>query len=283
MSNLPERVYSSRSQLCTPGTMLKDMLADFVVSRGLAWRLLVRSIRSQYRQTLLGYAWLLLPPLFTTAIWVYLNNSQILSVGRTDIPYPVYVLVGTLLWQSFTKSVGHPIQQVQMNQSMISKLNFPKEAIIFASFGEMLFNCIIQMTVLVPVFIIFKVAVSPALLVAPLGILAILAMGTTIGLLLVPVGSLYKDVVKALPLVLRAWFFLTPIVYPKPDSGVPALLASLNPVTPLVENTRGWLTGTETGDFIPFLGVVAVILFFFVIGWITMRIAMPAIIERMNA
>jgi len=283
MTELSERIYSSRSQLCTPIKMLRSMIADLIACRELAWRLFVRNIRAQYRQTFFGYAWLLLPPIFTTIIWVYLNKTKILSVGETSIPYPVYVLVGTLLWQSFVKSVSHPIQQVQQNKSVISKLNFPKEAIILSSFGEMLFNCIVQLLVLIPVFIWFKIPVSTAVVLAPVGILAMLGAGTTLGQLLLPLGSLYKDVTKGLPLVLRAWFFLTPIVYPKPESGFPALLANINPVTPLVDTTRAWLTGGDAGSVLPFFAVAVIILLLFLVGWIMMRLSMPPIIERMNA
>jgi lipopolysaccharide transport system permease protein len=58
---------------------------DLLASRELAWRLLVRNLSAQYRQSWLGYAWAFLPPLFTTAIWVFLQSQQVLGVGDTGM------------------------------------------------------------------------------------------------------------------------------------------------------------------------------------------------------
>ena len=263
--------------------MLGSMAADLVASGDLGWRLLVRNVSEQYRQTLFGYLWLIIPPICTAAVWVFLNSQKILTVGKTDIPYPVYVLVGTLLWQLFTRSATQPIMHMFKNQAVISKLNFPKEAIIIASFGEMLFNAAIQLLILIPVFLWFRIPVGTTLLLAPAGVLMVVLLGTTIGLLLLPLGSLYKDVMRGVPLVMRAWFFLTPIVYPEPKEGIASLLADYNPVSPFLLTTRRWLTGTMPESMTPFYTMLFVTSVALLFGWILMRVAMPAIIERMNA
>ena len=88
------------------------MVADLRASRELAWRLLVRNISAQYRQTLLGYVWAFLPPIVTTLVWVFLNAQKIFDVGETGVPYPVYVLTGTILWQVFVDAMNSPLRQV---------------------------------------------------------------------------------------------------------------------------------------------------------------------------
>ncbi|HEY0257850.1 MAG TPA: hypothetical protein VGC39_10435, partial [Candidatus Methylacidiphilales bacterium] len=87
-----ETIYSSESQLRSPRRFLRETMMDLRASREVAWRLFLRNLRSQYRQSVLGYLWILLPPLATMLLWVYLNWTKTVAIGRTDIPYPIYVL-----------------------------------------------------------------------------------------------------------------------------------------------------------------------------------------------
>ena len=97
---LKRTVYSPEPILHHPLILFREMWRDLLASRELAWRLFARNIKAMYRQTALGYAWAFLPPLMTTAIWVLIQRAKILSVGETNVPYPVYVLVGTIIWQA---------------------------------------------------------------------------------------------------------------------------------------------------------------------------------------
>ena len=110
-------VYTADPQLRRPEQFVRSMIADLFASRELAWRLLLRNIQSQYRRSLLGYLWALLPPLVSTLVWVFLRGARIFNVGETDIPYPAYVLVGTLLWQSFVEALNSPLRQLSAAQS----------------------------------------------------------------------------------------------------------------------------------------------------------------------
>ena len=77
------------------------------------------------------------------------------------------------------------------------------------------------------------------MLLAPLGVIALIVLGTMIGLLLTPIGMLYQDVGRALGST-QALFCLTPIIYPVPHATWAAMLIKINPVTPLLQSTRDW-------------------------------------------
>ena len=93
---LEEVEYSAESALRHPGALAAAMWRDLKSSRELAWRLLVRNISAQYRQSIFGYLWAFLPPIATTATFLFLNAQGIMKVGETGIPYPAYVLVGSV-------------------------------------------------------------------------------------------------------------------------------------------------------------------------------------------
>jgi lipopolysaccharide transport system permease protein len=280
---LIETIYSPDSELLSFGKLLRSMWRDLLASRELAWRLLVRNISAQYRQSLLGYAWAFLPPMFTTAIWVFLQSQKVFSVADVGMPYPVFVLVGTVLWQTFVEALQAPLKTVAESKSMLSKINFPREALILTGIGQVLFNFAIRVLILIPVFWWFDVPFQAGLLLAPLGVLSLILLGTMIGLLLTPLGMLYQDVGRALTFGSQALFFLTPIVYPVPKASWAGTLINLNPVTPLLQSTRDWLVSGQTNHLDAFFWVSGITLVLLFAAWVLFRIAMPHLISRMSA
>lgn len=278
-----EIVYTAESQLRRPGQFVRDMMSDLVASRELAWRLLVRDIRAQYRRSLLGYLWVLLPPLVTTLVWVYLNELQILNVGETDVAYPAYVMVGTLLWREFVDAVHSPMRQLSASRSVLTKLSFPWEALIIAGIGEVLFNSSIRLVLVMATFVVFRLRVPATILVAPLGMVALVALGGALGVLLVPFGLLYQDVQRGLGLVTSLWFYVTPIVYPVPTTWPASLVAAVNPVTPLLVTTRELMTTGSVSRLGPFALVCSLTLAMLIVGWVLNRLARPHLVQRLAA
>jgi lipopolysaccharide transport system permease protein len=283
MKLLPETIYSPESQLLRPRKLFGDMFADLRSCRFLAWRLFVRNMAAQHRQSVLGYLWLFMVPVAQTLLWVFLNNQKVINVSATDIPYPAFVLTGTLLWQGFADALQTPMQQVQASKAMLTKIHFPHEAIMLAAMGQVLVNFAIRLVLMVAVYLWIGVPLTAALLLAPLGILALMAFGMMLGLLLTPLSLLYGDVQKMLVMGLSIWFFITPVIYPTPTAGWAALMTKFNPVTPLLVTTRQWLTGSELTQFGPFVMVFVATLFLSLFGWVVYRLAMPHLIERIGS
>jgi lipopolysaccharide transport system permease protein len=276
--------YTPDSSLANPAIMVKAMFADLWAGRELAWRLTVRDIAAQYRQTFLGLLWAFILPLATTLVWLYLNMSGIVQLQATDIPYPVYAFAGTMLWAIFIEAMNAPLGQTNSARGMLAKLNFPREALILAGIYKNLFGAGIKIVLLLAVLPFFKVYPGWNLLLFPLGVLALILVGTAVGLFITPVGMLYTDVGRGLPLIMSFVMYLTPVVFPMPGGdGIAAKLFHLNPLTPLILNARAWLTG---GDFVMggyFIGVCAVSVVLLMLSWIGYRLTLPIIIERMSA
>ncbi len=280
---LEEKIYSAHARIGHLSVFFHSMATDLWNARHLAWRLFIREISQRYRQSIFGILWILLPPLATALVFVFLNANKILNIGETDIPYPVYVLLGTLLWQVFTESVLAPLKAFESCTSIMIKINMPREAPILAGAAQVLFFMGVQMILAVGALIWFGVHFSPAILLAPLAILALVIMGSAIGIFLVPLGALYKDVGEGSAMLLRFAFFLTPIVYPPPQAWPWSLLVSINPVVPLLQGARDLMAKGYIADMTPFWfacggGVVALLLALFFY-----RIAIPVVLERMGA
>lgn len=280
---LPEVIHTPESSLKHPLRLLQQMWRDLLASRELAWRLMVRDISAQYRQSFLGIAWAFLPPIVMAASFTLAKGAQVINVGVTDIPYPTYVMFSTALWQTFVEALNGPVQAVTVAKPMLARVNFPREALILAKLGEVFFNFGIKTILIVALFIFFRVSVSWTVIIAPVALIHLVLLGTFIGILLAPFGVLYQDVSKGLSLITGFWLFLTPVVYAVPNEGTFGYLVKLNPVTPLLVTTRELATTGVVSEPLGFWVVSAITIIGLLLTWIAFRLAMPFVVERVSS
>jgi lipopolysaccharide transport system permease protein len=259
------------------------MWRDLLASRELAWRLMVRDISAQYRQSFLGIAWAFLPPIVMAASFTLANDAQVINVGKTDLPYPAYVMFSTALWQTFVEALNGPVQAVTVAKTMLARVNFPREALILARVGEVFFNFGVKLILIVGLFIWFRIPVSWTVILTPVPLIHLVLLGTFIGILLAPLGVLYQDVSKGLSLITGFWLFLTPVIYPVPTKGTFGLLVRLNPVTPLLVTVRDLATTGVVSEPLGFWLVSATTLVGLLLTWIVFRLAMPFVVERVSS
>ena len=282
-SNLPEVTYTPESQLRQPRRLLLSMWHDLLASRELAWRLMVRDISAQYRQSFLGILWAFLPPIAMALVFVVLNSRKVVNIGETNIPYPAFAIFGTVLWQVFVDSLNAPLKVVTASKPMLAKINFPKEALVLSGLGQTLFSLGIKLLILIVVFVIFEIPITWGVPLSLVAILVLVLLGTTFGLLVTPIGVLYTDISQGLTVVTGLWFFITPVVYPPPTSFPFSLLAIWNPVSPILVGARDLATQGVLQNPIPFLVVTLLMLMTLAVTWVIYRLAVPILVERMSA
>ena len=280
---LPIRTYTPESPLAHPAKLWREMTQDLWAGRELAWRLAVRDISAQYRQSALGVLWALINPLSTTVVWLFLSASRLVQVADTEIPFPVFVFTGTLLWSILIDSFNAPLGQVNGNRPLLAKINFPREALILSGIYQTLFNAAIKLGILLIVLPFLGIHPGWGGLLIPVGILALVLTGTSLGLAITPLGVLYGDIGRGIPLITQFLMYLSPVVFPLATTGWTGTVMRLNPLTPLILNARAWFTGQPPqllGEWALTVGGSAVLL---LLAWMVYRLAMPILIERMSA
>jgi lipopolysaccharide transport system permease protein len=275
-------VYSRESSFSNPLLLAKEIIRDLIRYRELIWILFTRDLRAQYRQTLLGYFWLFVPILSTTIVWMFLSNTKMIQVAETPISYPAYVMIGSLVWTVFMSSVNQPLASFTQGQGIFMKLKVPPEAFIFAGMSHVVFDTAVRSCVLIPVVLLLGITPAWSCWLFPIGLIGSGLLGMSIGMLMIPLASLYNDVNRFVSTSLQFGMYLTPIVYPAPSSGWASYLINSNPLTHIVVSTRDWLTtGTGPSNFyfilIFFLSLIT--LFF---AMIVLRVVLPHLIERMG-
>jgi len=273
-------INSPSSALAKPQVLISEIVSDLVRCRELTWVLFQRDLKAQFRQSYLGYVWLFLPPVLTTAVWLFLNQQQVISVADTDIPYPVFVITGSVIWQTFVRLLQSPVTAFNAGKPVFMKLKVPPEAFIAAGSARAIFEFLLYCLVLVPTFLFFSITPTWTIVLVPFVILTLLAFGTAIGLLLVPLGSLYSDIQQAIPISMGFLMYLAPVVYPPPESGISSQLIHLNPMTPVLMSVRDLLTTGSLTYFWPTMALLPVSLVLIVVSMLGLRVAMPHMIAR---
>jgi lipopolysaccharide transport system permease protein len=271
-----ETVYSAAPELRRPGRFLAAALRDIRASLPIGWQLFRSNLRVRFRRSWLGYVWLLLPALGTAAVAAFIQSRRIVSFPPTELPYPLFVLSGFVLWQLFVEALNAPMQQLQAGRQLVTRSRVPHEALVLAGVFELLVNAAIRLVVLGAALAAFAVPFAPSMLLVPLGMAVLAVLGLAVGMLLAPVGLLYDDVGRGLTMLLSFGFFLTPILYPFP-AGSPL---RINPLLPIFDTVRNWLAG---GGLAPgFWAATATGAALLILAWLFYRLARPHFVARLG-
>lgn len=242
-----------------------------------------RDIQSQHRQSLLGFFWILAPVIINSLIWLFLNGSGVVNVNIPGgIPYPVFVILGTTIWNIFAEAVQTPINSVNAGRAIISKINFPKEALLMKGLYTTLFNLAIKMIPVIGVLIVYQIVPSWNLLLFPFYIIALIIFAFAIGIIITPLGLIYTDISKVLTTGVPFLMYLTPVVFATPRVGFFKVLFKLNPLTYLINDTRNTLVGVEVQSLVFAIILTAISFIVLLIGLVIFRKSMPIVIEKIG-
>lgn len=280
---LKTRIYQKEHNKSLFG-YLAESLSDIKSSLFLAKQLAKRDIKAQYRQSYLGIIWAFITPLSTAFVWVFLNLTGTVQLTDTGVPYPLFAFVGTLIWSILKEAINAPIQNTTAAKGILAKINFPKEALIVSGIYKLLFNSSVKFVMLFGFLLFFNVGIHSSLLWLPLAVMGILVVGTAIGLLITPIGMLYKDVLKAVNLGLTFIMYITPVVYVIPkEEGLMKTLMEFNPLTPLIVTVKDIAFGTTPLYLEYYLILVLLSIPLFLLGLLFYRVSIPIIVERLSA
>lgn len=277
--NKESRVYTPRSDENVL-MLFREIFTGFAEGRELAWQLFIRDLKASYSKSFLGILWLFIPPFATAGIWIFLNSQKVVAIQNAPMVYAAFTVCGTMLWSLFAEAITKPMVRYQGAMKMMTKLNFPREAIVLASLYDLMFSALLKIIVLIPVLWILGYPPSLYFLLALFFLFLLVIGGLSLGILLSPIGLLYSDLGKALPIVLPFAMYLTPVIYPLRTNGSLALLQVLNPVTPFLERTRSLLGNYEFVMYDELGWWSFGIAIGLVLGLMALRIALPIIVER---
>src|SRR3954469_5271092 len=202
------------------------------------------ALKVKYKNSALGFVWSLLNPLLYLVVF-YLVFTYFIPAS---IPYfPIFLLAGLLPYNLFSASLGGGTTSIVGNASLVTKVWFPREILPLASIGAALVHFALQLCVLAAALVVFRYQPSWSYLplIVP-ALITLLVLVAALSIFLAAINVYARDTQHLLELVLLAWFWMTPIVYPyaqvREKIGDWALL---NPLTPIVITMQRAIWGTR--------------------------------------
>lgn len=197
-------------------------------SHELLWNLTLRELRTKYRNSFLGWGWSLLNPLATVAIYSYVFGHLFGAKAPSGLDsgieaFALYLLCALLPWNFLTLVTGTGMDSLVGNASLIKKVAFPREVLVFANSLHGVVQFLIELTLLSMAVTLagnYFFDLMPILL---LQILFLLMFATGIALALAALNVYFRDLSYLWQVFTQVWFFATPIVY------TPALLEERAP------------------------------------------------------
>lgn len=249
---------------------LRDFLPSFAVlwqRRELLWSMTGRNVRSQYKQSILGYAWIFVNPLMQILVLTFVF-STILLIPSLGIPFPLFLFVGLLPWMFFSNALATATDSIAGSASLVTKVYFPREILVMAAVFSKIVDLLFGLLILLGLMIVYSEAPSWTVVWVP-AIFAIQLL-FTVGLAL-PLAALnlyFHDVRYLVGVVLLAWFYMTPVLYPVDI--VPErfkIIFDLNPLALIVNAYRRVLLMETSPGWDRLLLGFAVAFLSFVVGY----------------
>lgn len=203
-----------------------------------------RDIKVKYKQTTLGIAWAILQP-FLMMIVFSLFFGRSLNVPSDNIPYPIFVFSGLLLWNVFSSGLSNAANSMVANANIIKKIYFPRLIIPISAILVALFDFIMAFTIYICLLIYYHHSFSlMIMLYLPLSIIITVLSTFGIGTFIAALNVKYRDFRYVIPFLIQLLLFLTPVIYPVSVIKYKWLqnLLSLNPVAGAIDLLRSTVT-----------------------------------------
>jgi lipopolysaccharide transport system permease protein len=255
MSRLPDEEWDIE---ITPKSSLFDLrLKDTWHYRDLLLLLVRRDFVSFYKQTILGPVWFFLQPIITILIYNLVFNN-LAKISTDDVPAPLFYLAGTIMWNYFSDCLTKTSTVFKDNAAMLGKVYFPRLIMPLSIVLSNLVRFAVQFILFLVMMAIywsrgFSIAPNSALLLFPVLILLIAALGLGLGMIISAVTTKYRDLAFVVTFGVPLLMYTTTVIYPLSTAVAkyPAYswIIKYNPITAVIETLRYGFLGKGSFDW----------------------------------
>lgn len=251
---------------------MKLLIADSVWHyRYLLLLLVWRDVKVRYKQALLGFSWAILTPTFQALVF-WLVFGVLFKISRGEVPYLPLVFSGFIFWNFFSQSVSSATLSITGNSNLVTKVAFPKEILVLSSILGRIPDLVASFTVLTMIFVFYHISLSVHVLwMIPILMIEVI-LAYAIGMFLGSINVYFRDITAIVPILLMAWLFLTPVVYPLESVPVKfQIYAKLNPMTGILEGFRSALLVGEIPELTSLLLSIIIAFSFLVVSFLLFK------------
>ena len=223
-------------------------LRDLWDYRELIYFLTWRDLKVRYKQTILGFTWVMLQPVINMVVFTILFG-QLLNVPTGGIPYPIFSFAALLPWGYFAGSLTRSSTTLVGSANLISKVYFPRMVIPISGVISGFVDFAVAFLILIGMMIFYKITLSWNILYLPVFLLLAMLTALGFGLWLSALNVRFRDINHIVPFLIEIWKYVTPVIYGA--TLIPEkfrFLLGLNPMTGVVEGFRWAILGKNYAD-----------------------------------
>jgi lipopolysaccharide transport system permease protein len=223
-----------------------------------------RDIKIKYKQTAFGVLWAILQPFLLMVIFT-LFFGRALNVPSDNIPYPIFVYSGLLLWNIFSSGLANASNSMVNNANIIKKIYFPRLIIPMSAILVALFDFLMAFLIYIGLLIYYQYSVNwMIVLYLPLSLLITVLTTFGLGTFIAALNVKYRDFRYVIPFFIQVLLFVTPVIYPvsiiKYDWA--QYLLKLNPMAGAIDLLRSTITQMPVNGQLVGIGLVVSIILF---------------------
>lgn len=231
----------------TTGKLISKYRYSWILLR----ELVKTDFKLRYQGSMLGMAWSVLKPLMLFAV-MYVVFVRFLRFGAGIPHFAVSLLLAQTLWAFFQEATSQGMQAIVGRGDLLRKLKFPKYIVVVSSTVSALINLVISLFVVLIFMIVNGVEFRPTILLFPLVVVELYIFALGIAFLLSTMFVKFRDIGHIWDVIMQAWFYATPIIYPLTQLinvgwlSVAKLVLMLNPIAQIIQDARYLVVTTQT-------------------------------------
>lgn len=260
--------------------IFKEIISEIKLNHWLIYQLFKRDFLGIYKQSFIGILWAFVIPLISVGTFIMLNRSGIFNLGKIDVPYPIFAVLGMAIWQLFSSGLIASSNSLVKAGSMIVKINFSKKSLVIASTGQSLVSFLIQFILAGILFLFYGYSPNAAICLFPILILPVFILTLGLGFILSILNGILRDIGNIISIFMTFFMFLTPILYPKPATGILATITKYNPLFYLVSVPRDLILTGYSKEWPGFWVSVIISFFVFIICLFVFHMTETRVTER---
>lgn len=218
-------------------SMFSQFIKPLISYKYLLYQLTMREIKARYKQSIIGYVWIIFNPLTQLLVYSFVF-STVFKFPTGGIPYSIFLFIGLLPWIYLQSSLSSSTFVLIDNANLLKKVNFPREILPYSVILAKSIDLFFSLLLLAGFMLFYQITFYPtAIFVIPLLLIQVILM-TGLCLFLSAANLFYRDIQYLTNLALLMWLYLTPVVYPL--SLVPGKYVWLYKFNPMVGITEGY-------------------------------------------
>ena len=203
--------------------------------------LVITDFKLRYQNSVLGYFWSLAKPMMLFGV-LYIVFTQVFNFGDKIPYYPVYLLLGIVLWTYFVEATTMGLGSIVGRGDLIRKVSMPKYIIVLSTSFSAFINLMFNLAVVGVFMVAMHVPLHFRILYLPLFLLELLILSTATSFLLSALYVKFRDIAYIWEVILQILFYATPIIYPMQfvteKSLKYAQIISLSPLAQIIQDAR---------------------------------------------